>query len=100
MEFEWDENKRQDVIRERGVDVLYAALMFENPVLVRTDDRADYGEDRFIALGHVGEEFFYLVFTPRGQKHRLITAWKAGRHGEKHYQNGISGSSEGNEGSG
>lgn len=45
---EWDEEKREKVIKDRGVDFLYAALIFENPVFVARDDRSglDYGEDR------------------------------------------------------
>ena len=89
MEFEWDEEKRQQIIQERNVDILYAALMFENSVLTKVDDREDYGEERLIALGHVHGEFYTLVFTPRGDKIHLITAWKAGNNGEKEYKNRI-----------
>lgn len=39
--------------------------MFENQVLVRVDDREDYGEERFAALGHVEGEFFTLIYTPK-----------------------------------
>ena len=66
MEFEWDETKRQQVLRERGVGVLYAALIFEGPVLTRVDDRADYGETRQISLGIVDDQGFVVVFTERG----------------------------------
>ncbi len=31
MEFEWDEDKRQRIWRERGIDILRAALIFEGP---------------------------------------------------------------------
>ena len=73
------------------MDILYAALMFENQVLVRVDDREDYGEERFIALGHVEGEFFTLIYTPRGNKTRLITAWTEGKNGEKEYKKCITG---------
>ena len=91
MQFEWDEEKRQEIIRERDVDILFAALIFENPVLVRVDDRKDYGEERFAALGHVDGEFFTLIYTQRGIKTRLITAWPitagtVGKNGEKEYK--------------
>lgn len=86
MQFEWDENKRQEVIRERGVDILYVALMFENPVLTKPDDREDYGEQRFASLGHVDGEYFTLIHTPRKDKIRLITAWKVGKNGEREYK--------------
>jgi uncharacterized DUF497 family protein len=58
LELEWDEEKRKRVIKERGVDILYAALIFEGVVLTRVDDRADYGEVRKISLGMVGDECF------------------------------------------
>lgn len=87
LEFEWDEDKRADVIKTRGVDFLYVAQIFNNPTLVNRDDRMDYGEERFIALGHVNEEYFALVYTPIEDKvFRIITAWKAGRNGEKKYK--------------
>lgn len=85
--FEWDEEKRQTVIETRQVDMLYAALIFDHPILIARDKRQDYGEERYIALGHVEEEFFYLVYTPvKENVIRLITAWKAGKHGEKKYK--------------
>ena len=87
LEFEWDEDKRAEVIRTRGVDLLYVAQIFNNPILLTRDNRKDYGEERFIALGHVNEEYFALVYTPIEDKvFRLITAWKAGRNGEKKYK--------------
>lgn len=80
LEFEWDENKRQEVICRRGVDILYAALIFEGEVLTRVDDRADYGEERLISLGMVEGECFVVVHTERNGVIRLIIAWKGGRH--------------------
>ena len=59
----WDETKRQSVIEERGVDILYAALIFEGPVLTKPDNRRDYGEQRKISIGMVGDECFVVVHT-------------------------------------
>ncbi|WJH42259.1 BrnT family toxin [Aliirhizobium terrae] len=78
------------MLRERGVDILYAALIFERPVLTRIDDRADYGEVRQIALGMVDGECFVVVFTDRDNVRRLITAWKGGRGDRSRYQEGVS----------
>jgi uncharacterized DUF497 family protein len=33
--FEWDKEKRKQVVAERGVDILYAARIFEESVLTR-----------------------------------------------------------------
>jgi uncharacterized DUF497 family protein len=61
VEFEWDENKRQQVKKERGVDLLYAALIFEGDVMSWVDDRQDYGEERRVSLGLVEGEPFTVV---------------------------------------
>jgi uncharacterized DUF497 family protein len=74
--FEWDERKRAQIIRERGVDMVYAAQIFEGDALTRMDDRADYGEIR------------------------LITAWKGGRDERSQYQAGIARRNQENEGKG
>ena len=89
MDFEWDEAKRQRTIGERGVDVVYAALIFEGYVLTRTDDRKDYGEQRLISLGLVENECFVVVHTERRGVIRLITAWKGGRDDRKQYEAGL-----------
>jgi uncharacterized protein len=86
VDFEWDERKRLQVLKERGVDIVYAALIFEGDVLTRIDDRRDYGETRFISLGMVDDECFVVVHTQRQDFIRLITAWKGGRDDRYEYQ--------------
>lgn len=89
MEFEWDENKRRRVIDEHGVDLLYAALIFESDVLTRRDDRRDYGEVRLISIGLVDDECLVVVHTERRGTTRLITAWKGGSDERAYYEAGI-----------
>lgn len=79
MNLEWDEEKRQEVLKTRGVDMLYAALIFEGDTLIREDDREDYGETRFASLGLVDGVPYTVIHTERGENIRLITAWKGGR---------------------
>jgi uncharacterized DUF497 family protein len=69
--------------------MLYAALIFENEVLTRIDDREDYGEVRLISLGVVDGECFVVVHTERNGRTRLITAWKGGRDDRAQYEAGI-----------
>jgi uncharacterized DUF497 family protein len=94
--FEWDENKRQSNIAERGVDFRLAALIFENPVIESEDAREDYGEQRFRALGHVGDEYFIVAYTWRGFRRRIISAWKVGSDGKKRYEAIFARRAEGN----
>jgi uncharacterized protein len=86
VEFEWDEDKRQRGIAKHQVDLLYAAGVFEGPVMIAPDDRAAYGEERLVAIGMVRGEVFVVVFTHRGGKVRLISARKGGRRDRRKYQ--------------
>lgn len=91
MEFEWDEEKRRQGIAKHQVDLLLAAGIFEGPVFVADDDRADYGETRKIAVGMVGAELFVVVFTERDGRIRLISARKGGRRDRRNYQTRLAG---------
>ncbi len=99
MEFEWDEEKRAKVRSERGFDLLDAALIFESLVLTRVDTRTDYGEERLVSTGLVGEECYVVVHTTREHVMRLITAWKGGRCDRAEYQASIAGGNSTDEGS-
>ncbi|MCY0092757.1 BrnT family toxin [Hoeflea ulvae] len=86
MEFEWDETKRAEIYKKHGVDLLEAALIFENEVLEKEDTREDYGERRLIALGMVDNQIYIVVYTKRDAIYRLITAWKGGRRDREEYE--------------
>jgi uncharacterized protein len=86
MEFEWDESKRLETLRVREVDVVYVAQMFKGHVVESVDDRFEYGETRYRALGQVNNEVFVLIFTRRHNLIRLITAWKAGKDATRQYE--------------
>jgi uncharacterized DUF497 family protein len=58
-------------------------------VLISIDDRQDYGETRWMALGMVADECFVVVYTERNDAIRLITAWKGGRDERSYYEAGI-----------
>lgn len=100
MDFEWDENKRQKVISERSVDILYAALIFDGVVLTRPDDREYDGEDRQISMGMVEDECFIVVHTERNGNTRLITAWKGGRNERSYYKKSLAKRAKEDEGKG
>jgi uncharacterized protein len=86
LRFEWDGEKNTANIKNHGIDFLDAALIFENPILEAVDDRADYGEVRYSALGLSGETVLYVVYTRRGENTlRIISARMANRHDAKKY---------------
>lgn len=88
LSFEWDEEKNAANIKNHGIDFLDAALIFENPTIEVSDDRADYEELRFIALGLSGETVLLVVYTWRSESRiRIISARRANRHdAEKYYR--------------
>ena len=75
---EWDEAKRRRTLDERGIDFADMAALFDGrPVLERRDDRSDHPELRYVRIGRVRGRLFVVVWTPRGQNARIISARKA-----------------------
>lgn len=66
MEFEWHEAKRRQNLKEHEVDFAYVEQFEFETALIVPDDREDYGEDRYQALGFIGISLHMLVFTWRG----------------------------------
>lgn len=63
LEFEWDEAKARSNLDKHGVSFLTAAAVFRNERLERIDDREDYGEVRWLALGRVEMEIYRVAYT-------------------------------------
>lgn len=74
LDFEWDEQKNQLNKAKHGVSFETAAYVFfdENHIEMY-DFEHSVDEDRYIAIGRVGEVLF-VVFTERKEKIRLISA--------------------------
>jgi uncharacterized DUF497 family protein len=50
---------------------------FDEEAAVQVDDRRDYGETRFVALGRIGGVPHAVVYTRRGETMRLISFRRA-----------------------
>jgi uncharacterized DUF497 family protein len=88
MQFEWDEAKSEACFRNRGFDFAYAAFAFADPDrMVRQDSRYSYGEDRYQLIGRIEGRLFVLVYTPRNDVMRIISARKANQREVKLYEN-------------
>jgi uncharacterized DUF497 family protein len=86
LEFEWDEAKAEGNLKKHGVSFLTAAAIFSNERLERIDDREDYGELRWIALGRVGVDVYRVVFTWRDENLiRIVSAQKASKDEQEIY---------------
>lgn len=69
----------KDVINvvKHGVSLAMAAQIDWLTVLEAYDDREDYGEDRYRAVGFIGDRLYYVAFTDRGEVRHIISLRKA-----------------------
>jgi hypothetical protein len=70
--FAWDPRKSAENLRIRGFDFEFATLIFEGPTLEREDQRRDYGEMRFIAIGLAQGIALTVVYTDRAESGVLV----------------------------
>ena len=87
MQFEWDDAKSNACFQERGFDFAYAASAFADPNrIVWQDTRRVYGETRYQLIGRIENRVFVLVYTPRRDAIRIISARKANSREVAHYE--------------
>ena len=77
MEIEFDTDKRERTLAERGLDFARAGEVFFSSCVTLPDERSSYGEPRFITVGFLDERMVVLVWTPRGTVRRIISMRKA-----------------------
>ena len=73
MRYGWDENKRRENIRRRGIDFTAIAAFEWEDALFSIDDRENYGELREIALGFIGTRLHLVAFTEREDEEGTLT---------------------------
>ncbi|MEE4137355.1 MAG: BrnT family toxin [Desulforhopalus sp.] len=73
MEIEFDQDKRDKTLQERGLDFARAGEVFVLVTVTIEDIRRDYGEMRYISVGLLDLRPVILVWTPRGKARRIIS---------------------------
>ena len=87
VDFEWDETKSTACFDERGFDFAYAARAFFDPNrIIYPDERHSYGEACYQLTGMIEQRLFVVVYTPRHNVMRIISARKANRREVRHYE--------------
>ncbi len=86
MEIDFAPEKNDRDVRERDISFEQARDFDWDGALIWRDSRRDYSEERFIALGFIGERLHSLVFTVRGDAVRIISLRKANRREELRYE--------------
>ena len=89
MRFDWDPEKSERNLTDRGFDFAFATLSFAGPTLERIDTRQDYGEVRRIALGIAEGIPLTVVYTDRAEAgdvvRRIISARVSNRRERQAY---------------
>jgi uncharacterized DUF497 family protein len=86
MKYEWDENKRAANLAKHGVDFIDAEHFDWSLAIEAIDDRFNYGEDRWVALGSIGNRLHVLAYAVRGENIRLISLRKANKRERGYYE--------------
>jgi uncharacterized DUF497 family protein len=76
--FEWDETKRRSNLAKHGIDFLDARQIFDGRLVLET--KSPYTEEeRFVTVGPLNERYVTVVWTPRQENVRIISARYARR---------------------
>jgi hypothetical protein len=86
MKIEFDAEKSEKNVRDRGLPFsLVADFDFERAQIAE-DDRRDYGEVRYRAVGQIGDVVTVVIFTIREDALRVISLRLAGRKERMKYE--------------
>jgi hypothetical protein len=81
----WDESKRQQNIKDHGLDFEGADAIWDNFTITRQDIREDYGEQRLVTFGILDGELVVLVHTERDDDMHIISLRQAEKHEARYY---------------
>ena len=88
MNFTCNPVKNETNIRERGLPLLAARVMFNSAMRVREDTRKAYPERRFIGYNSVAGRLMVVVFcTPANDLIHIISFRKANRREQAKIEN-------------
>ena len=86
MEIEFDPEKSARNVELRGLPFDLVADFDFDSALVARDTRENYGEDRFIAVGWIGDRLHVVAYTMRGDTLRVISFRKANAREIERYE--------------
>ena len=85
-EFEWDDAKARQNYAKHGVTFETAREVLREPFLYDwPDERHDYDEERYAAVGMAKGRLYYVAFTVRNERIRIISARGAEPHEQRQY---------------
>lgn len=89
MGFDWDPLKNLANEAKHGISFEEATDVFDDMAhIVENSTRPEYGEERLLAIGHVGLQLVSVIFTYRHGDQRIISARRAKRNERARYREG------------
>lgn len=85
FEITFDPLKREKALRERNLDFVDAAVVFEGVNYQWVDDRFEYGEERLVTIGRLRGRMVVIVWTQRGESRHVISMRKANEREQERY---------------
>jgi hypothetical protein len=94
IRFNWDPEKSEANLEQRGFDFEFATLIFAGPTLEKEDLRNDYGELRVIAVGLAQKIALTVVYTDRQLEsgeivRRIISSRRSNRRERDAYEKAL-----------
>lgn len=87
MNFEYDPAKSASNLSKHGIDFNQAQALWDDPWMLEVPARTE-GEPRFLMIGKIEGKYWTVIWTPRGDAVRIISARRA-REEEIHYYENI-----------
>lgn len=81
----YDPAKNEANIAKHGVALSEAEAVEWESALVWRDERRDYGERRYCAIGYIHLRLYFVVFADRAESRRIISLCKANAREVKRY---------------
>ena len=91
MKIEFDPAKDETNLAKHGISLVAATAFDWDTSLEREDDRFDYGEDRFVAIGLIEARLHVMVFTQGSDDGavRVISLRPAEKHEARFYHDQV-----------
>jgi len=87
--FDWDPVKNEINEEKHGIRLDAVTRVFKDPKRIDMDNtRPEFDEERRKTIGRVGTSLVAVIYTVRGDRIRIISAWKAGANERREYRQG------------
>ena len=77
MEITFDPAKDAANLAKHGVSLEWASDLDWETAVIKRDDRRNYGEVRYVAVGYIGDRLYFTAYVERDGGYRIISLRKA-----------------------